>query len=455
MIFNSISFLIFLSLFFTSLLFFRNKWKFIYLSYSFIFYGYYSISYLFLLLLICFQTYYLGNLIYGQKKKFYLILNVFFSLFILCFFKYYNFFINQFFFSNENDLKNSYQSIALPVGISFYIFQSISYFFDLYRQELKKQKIIDIFIYISFFPQLFSGPILRARNFINQISYYPLFNLKNLKKGIILILWGFFLKLCLADNLGLYVDTYYEKPYEINLSTLFVCIFFYSFQIYGDFCGYSLIAIGLLKILNINVPVNFNFPYFSKSISEFWRRWHISLSKFFKDYLYIPLGGSRLGKLRGLINVFIVMFLAGLWHGANQFFVLWGVLHGFIIILEKIFNYEKIAINKNLKLIITFIIVSLLWIPFRINDLDIMRGIVNLILNGNLDLKTVFSKFEVINNLFLIFIVIVIENFFYNKKKVVKIINSEYLYIFTIIFLFNLILIFGKFHEKTYIYFQF
>ena len=455
MIFNSFPFLIFLSLFFTSLLFFRNKWKFIYLSYSFIFYGYYSISYLFLLLLICFQTYYLGNLIYGQKKKFYLILNVFFSLFILCFFKYYNFFINQFFFSNENDLKNSYQSIALPVGISFYIFQSISYFFDLYRQELKKQKIIDIFIYISFFPQLFSGPILRARNFINQISYFPLLNLKNLKKGIILILWGFFLKLCLADNLGLYVDTYYEKPYEINLSTLFVCIFFYSFQIYGDFCGYSLIAIGLLKILNINVPVNFNFPYFSKSISEFWRRWHISLSKFFKDYLYIPLGGSRLGKLRGLINVFIVMFLAGLWHGANLFFVLWGVLHGFIIILEKIFNYEKIAINKNLKLIITFTIVSLLWIPFRINDLVIMRGIVNLILNGNLDLKTVFSKFDVINNLFLIFIVIVIENFFYNKKKVVKIINSEYLYIFTIIFLFNLILIFGKFHEKTYIYFQF
>ena len=455
MSFASLHFLIFILLYLFLINIFKKNWKFISIIFSLFFYSYWSLILCLLLVFSVLQTYTIGYLVYNNKNsKTYLITGVITSLIILFIFKYFNFFISDL---ANIDLKNTiFSKIILPIGISFYTFQSISYLIDIYKKKIKPTNLKNLFIFIIFFPQLVAGPIVRARKLIPQIERGIKINFNNYKKGLMLILWGYFLKLCVSNNLDAYVSSVYNFIGESNTPTLFVTAIFYSFLIYADFCGYSLIAIGILKMLGFNIPANFLTPYFSTNLTEFWRRWHISLSKFLRDYLYIPLGGNKNGFINTLRNIIIVMTIGGLWHGASLNFILWGFLHGIFLSIERIFN--KININLNIPIIgiiYVFLLVTILWIPFSIsnfNDLIVFINIFNL--KDILNFSQIIEKFYVVQNLFLIFILIVLDMVF-SKKNLVKIKNNYFLLGFTFIFILGLIITFGIFDEKKFIYFQF
>lgn len=456
MLFNSIPFLIFFTIYISSIFFIRNQWKIITIIFSIFFYAYWNFYFCFLLILEAIFTWLIGNLIQkkDKHKKKYLLTGLVVPLIILFIFKYFNFFISDL---ANIDLKNTiFSKIILPIGISFYTFQSISYLIDIYKKKIKPTNLKNLFIFIIFFPQLVAGPIVRARKLIPQIERGIKINFNNYKKGLMLILWGYFLKLCVSNNLDAYVSSVYNFIGESNTPTLFVTAIFYSFLIYADFCGYSLIAIGILKMLGFNIPANFLTPYFSTNLTEFWRRWHISLSKFLRDYLYIPLGGNKNGFINTLRNIIIVMTIGGLWHGASLNFILWGFLHGIFLSIERIFN--KININLNIPIIgiiYVFLLVTILWIPFSIsnfNDLIVFINIFNL--KDILNFSQIIEKFYVVQNLLLIFILIVLDMVF-SKKNLVKIKNNYFLLGFTFIFILGLIITFGIFDEKKFIYFQF
>ena len=455
MSFASLHFLIFILLYLFLINIFKKNWKFISIIFSLFFYSYWSLILCLLLVFSVLQTYTIGYLVYNNKNsKTYLITGVITSLIILFIFKYFNFFISDL---ANIDLKNTiFSKIILPIGISFYTFQSISYLIDIYKKKIKPTNLKNLFIFIIFFPQLVAGPIVRARKLIPQIERGIKINFNNYKKGLMLILWGYFLKLCVSNNLDAYVSSVYNFIGESNTPTLFVTAIFYSFLIYADFCGYSLIAIGILKMLGFNIPANFLTPYFSTNLTEFWRRWHISLSKFLRDYLYIPLGGNKNGFINTLRNIIIVMTIGGLWHGASLNFILWGFLHGIFLSIERIFN--KININLNIPIIgiiYVFLLVTILWIPFSIsnfNDLIVFINIFNL--KDILNFSQIIEKFYVVQNLLLIFILIVLDMVF-SKKKLIKIKNNYFLLGFTFIFILGLIITFGIFDEKKFIYFQF
>ena len=367
MSFASFDFLIFLSLFFISIFFFNKHWKIVTILYSLFFYSYWNYLLCSLLVFTVLHTYVIGNLISRNRisSKKYLFLGIFISLSILFVFKYFNFFVAD--IVNINLDGTVFERIILPIGISFYTFQSISYLVDVYYKKSETTTLTNLFVFLCFFPQLIAGPIVRASKFIPQIKRGLNININNFKKGLLLILWGYFLKLCVSNNLDIYISSVYNYIDESNTPTLIISSLFYSFLIYADFCGYSSIAIGILKILGFNIPANFLTPYFSKNLTDFWRRWHISLSSFLKDYLYIPLGGSRKNLFFTLRNILIVMTLGGLWHGASLNFVIWGFFHGIILSIEKILKNLKIKFLI-LRNIYTFILVSVLWIPFSLKD---------------------------------------------------------------------------------------
>ena len=334
MSFASLHFLIFLILYLILINIFKKKWKLISILFSLFFYSYWNLNLCILLIFSVLNTYIIGNLIHKKKNsKQILITGIIISLSILFFFKYFNFFVSD--LGSINLSNTIFSKIILPIGISFYTFQSISYLVDIYKKKIDPTNLKNLFIFIIFFPQLVAGPIVRASKLIPQIERGIKINLNNYKKGFMLILWGYFLKLCISNNLDAYVSSVYNFVGESNTPTLFITTIFYSFLIYADFCGYSLIAIGILKILGLNIPANFLRPYFSKNLTEFWRRWHISLSKFLRDYLYIPLGGNKNGFFNSLRNIVVVMTIGGLWHGASLNFILWGFLHGFFLSIEK------------------------------------------------------------------------------------------------------------------------
>lgn len=272
--------------------------------------------------------------------------------------------------------------IILPVGISFYTFQALSYTMDVYRGEIYAEKnILKYALFVSFFPQLVAGPIERSKNLLKQLSTQHKFNYENFTNGILLMIWGYFLKMVIADRIAIFVDTVYGDYGTYGGMYIVVATMLFAIQIYCDFAGYSIIAMGAASILGIKLMENFYAPYLSKSVGEFWRKWHISLTSWFKDYLYIPLGGSRKGKIRKCINKLIVFFVSGLWHGASLSFVFWGVLNGIYQIVEELLKEPKnsllnrIHINQNaicykvLSSIITFILVDFSWLFFRANGL--------------------------------------------------------------------------------------
>lgn len=290
-------------------------------------------------------------------------------LLMLGYFKYCDFFVNSFrwLFGADNIALN----IMLPIGISFYTFTTMGYLIDVYYGKFKAEKnILNYALYIVFFPKLTAGPIVRGDCFLRQVRGYKGIKLKNVEAGVQIFAIGLFKKIVLADRLGVFVDDVFFAPSAFNTFSVALAVISYTMQIYFDFSGYSDMAIGISNMLGFDFPRNFNIPYIAKGMSDFWMRWHISLSSWFRDYLYIPLGGSRKGNARTYVNLFIVMIVSGLWHGAGLTFILWGLLHGIASCVSRVIEKNGMNIPAVLQTIITFLTVSLLWVLFRADSLE-------------------------------------------------------------------------------------
>lgn len=483
MLFNSFSFLLFLPTTFLLFWFVFSKNKFLQncfiLLISYFFYGLWDWRFLFLIALSTLIDFIAGQQIYkniGTKNsKYWLFVSLIFNLGILGFFKYYNFFIESwvnFFALMGIELTNTWSlNIILPVGISFYTFQTLSYSLDIYYKKLKPTKnFIDFAAFVSFFPQLVAGPIERASNLLSQISAEKKFDYNQCKDGLKLILWGMFKKVVIADALAPIVDDIFFNYQSYPASTLLMGICFFSFQIYGDFSGYSDIAIGTAKLFGIELMSNFKFPYFSRNISEFWQRWHISLSDWFKNYIYIPLGGNRVGKFKSIRNIFIVFLVSGFWHGANWTFIIWGLLHAILylpIFLSKKnrkFANTTIATNTLLpsfneifQVISTFSLVTFAWIFFRAETTSKALGFIKQILtNFKFQYYAHPNGYRIIDYFILLIIFIAFEyvirkderNPFKFKSKLLRL--ACY-----ILIIFGMLLFYDDGIDRSFIYFQF
>lgn len=376
MLFNSIDFAIFLPVVFALYWAFAKNCKaqnVVLLFASLLFYAWWDYRFLGLILFSSIVDYVIGLRLYStedvSRRKALLGLSLFFNLGLLGFFKYFNFF-QESFVSAFNFFGGSIEgyslSIVLPVGISFYTFQTLSYTIDIYRKEIKPvHRFIDFATFVTFFPQLVAGPIERASKMLPQLEKKRSFSFEQGKAGVQLIIFGLFRKIVIADNLGMYVDRVWEYPEAITPYMAVFASIFFSVQIYMDFSGYSRIARGVAKLFGIELMVNFNYPYKARTFGEFWSRWHISLSTWFRDYLYIPLGGNRKGRLTTILNLGIVFTISGLWHGAAWTFVLWGVLHFSMLSLERILKVQRTKVTDYLLWIKTLVFVNLSWILFR------------------------------------------------------------------------------------------
>ncbi len=396
-----------------------------------------------------------------QYKKLCLVSGIIINLAILFLFKYFNFFASNI----ETFLQNSSLGIhlpkldiLLPVGISFYTFQALGYSIDVYRGTTKVERSFATYaLFVSFFPQLVAGPIERSNNMLPQFKEHHHIDYEMMMSGIKIMIWGYFLKLVLADRCGLYVDIIYNNIDKHNGGSYLLASLLFPFQIYGDFAGYSLIAIGVARILGFRLMENFHRPYFSTSVGEFWHRWHISLSTWFKDYVYIPLGGNRVGRLRNYFNLLVTFVVSGIWHGANWTFFCWGFLHGIFLCIEKALGISKrtyTGVQRFFHWGITFLLVCFAWILFRANSLHDATTIIGGIFFNTgmpyLDLNT----FTALMFVFPIFILKECREEFTWK---INIENSRYwivrhLYISIMI---ALILLFGVLGGDQFIYFQF
>ena len=378
MIFTSLKFLAFFVVLLCLMGIFRGDKARLYLLIvaSYVFYGAWNIGYLVLIFLCSLWGWGLGYLMYQAKsqfrKNFYLVLSITLSLSMLGYFKYANFFTEN--ISDALGMSWEPLDILLPVGISFFTFQTMSYTIDLYRGRIGLCPSFPRFmLFVSFFPQLVAGPIVRASEFLPQLDRHIRLNYLNFITGAQIFLGGAIQKVLVADNLSVFVDQVFLEPTLYSTGTLWLGLVGYSIQIFCDFSGYSLMAIGIAKILGFDLPENFRMPYISQSITEFWRRWHISLSFWLRDYLYISLGGNRKGELHTKINLMITMLLGGLWHGASWNFVLWGGLHGLGLIVHKYWSswdhaWKETTVYKLCAWATTFLYVILLWVPFRSAD---------------------------------------------------------------------------------------
>lgn len=321
-----------------------------------------------------------------RKKKTILTASLVLNFSMLFVFKYYNF-IN----GSIESLMSSvglrwnvpYLNVLLPVGISFFTFQAAGYIIDVYRGTVKAEKnFLTYALFVSFFPVILAGPIQRAKNLIPQLKQKHPVLYDNVIGGLKMMLWGYFMKLCVADRLGTYVDAAYSNYAIHNGTTLAIAAIFYSIQIYCDFAGYSLTAIGCARVMGFTLPENFKRPYFSTSIQDFWRRWHIALSTWFRDYLYIPLGGNRVKYSRYLVNILIVFLVSGLWHGAGWTFVVWGGLHGIFQVIESLMKRNNKTENtlpmtgRLCKIVVTFLLATIAWVFFRADSLEMACTIV-------------------------------------------------------------------------------
>lgn len=387
MLFNSLEFAIFLPIAFLLYWFEFNRkvrWQNLFVVVaSYIFYGWWDWRFLFLIAFTSFCSWGSGLLIHKYREtptaKLYHVLNIVLNLAILGVFKYYNFFVSS--FSKLFSLGHAdglLLHIILPVGISFYTFQALSYSIDVYRQKLEPTRdIIQFFAFVSFFPQLVAGPIERATNLLPQFEKPRKFDYSQAVDGMRQILWGLFKKIAVADTCAVYVDQVFGNFQTHNGTTLIIAAILFAIQIYGDFSGYSDIAIGTAKLFGIRLMRNFRNPYFSRDIAEFWRRWHISLTTWFRDYVYIPLGGSRVSKGKIIRNTFIIFLLSGFWHGANWTFIAWGAYHAILflplILMGKNRKYlNEVAEGKALpslketgQMLLTFMLATAGWIIFR------------------------------------------------------------------------------------------
>ena len=408
MLFNSFEFVLFFPI--VTILFYLlpSKYRWIHLLVaSSVFYMFFIPQYILILLVTILIDYYAAIWIErttADKKKTYLVISIISTCLVLFVFKYFDFF-------NQNMLWLSHKfgfhypekviKFILPIGLSFHTFQSLSYVIEVYKGRQKAEKHFGIYsLYVMFYPQLVTGPIERPQNLLVQLREEKKFEYSNLVDGMRLILFGLFIKMVIADNIAVYVDQIYGDPASYSSVSILIGLGFYSFQIYCDFYGYSTIAVGCAKAMGYNLMDNFKNPYLAKSIGEFWQRWHISLSTWFRDYVYFSLGGNKVKIQRWMLNILIIFVLSGLWHGSNWTFVLWGFAHGFVYILESLFNKIvtiKIKSNKTITRISnvfliakTFIIVTFIWILFRANDIQQVSTILHSLVE-NYDINDNFS----------------------------------------------------------------
>ena len=384
MLFNSINFLVFLVVVITTYYIVKPKLRWVVLLLaSYYFYMSWNPAFIILIAFSTLIDFWAGLKIHsstGKKnKRKFLIISLVSNLGLLFFFKYFNFFLDS---VNDlpiiSDSKFELYDILLPVGISFYTFQTLSYSIDIYRGKIKPINHLGEFaLFVTFFPQLVAGPIERASSLIPQLRNLGKITADKLEVALVQIVWGFFMKIVIADNLSIVVDQAYSNYETLSGFRLIIPMFLFSFQIYADFAGYSLIALGLAKFFGVHLMTNFRSPYMSSSLTEFWSRWHISLSSWFKDYLYFQLGGSKVSKLKITRNILIVFLISGLWHGAAWTFIIWGLIHAVILILEKNIKFNITPTNKYLKAVLnlirlssTFTIVTIAWVFFRAKTLD-------------------------------------------------------------------------------------
>ena len=483
MIFNSLEYFIFLPIVFVLYWFVFKKrliqQNILLLVSSYIFYGMWDWRFLSLIFLSTLVDYFVGLKIYSleeqSKRKLWLWVSVVFNIGLLGFFKYYNFFVDSWvdmvsLFGYE--IKSTWTlRVILPVGISFYTFQTMSYSFDVYYKQLKPTKdFISFAAFVSFFPQLVAGPIERASNLLSQITNKRTFDYDQAVSGLKLILWGLFKKIVIADSFAPIVDDVFSNYSHYPASTLILGVILFSFQIYGDFSGYSDIAIGTAKLFGIELMSNFKFPYFSRNIGEFWRRWHISLTSWFKAYLYIPLGGSRVSTVKVLRNVFIVFLVSGFWHGANWTFLLWGGIHAIafvpIFLLGKNTKYKNSSIGEGTvatflkdigNIIITFLTVTFSWIFFRSDSLsDSFQFIDRIINHFNYETYHHVKGYRMIDYYVLLIIFVVYEFIIRkNERKPIPFKSKYVRFITYTLLIFGMLLFYDSDIDRSFIYFQF
>jgi D-alanyl-lipoteichoic acid acyltransferase DltB (MBOAT superfamily) len=485
MLFNSLEYLLFLPIVFA--LYWAVKpdkfrWQNVMLiAASYVFYGFWNYRFLFLLVFSTSLDYFTGLKIFEaesqKRKKIWLLISIIINVGFLGFFKYYNFFIESFsdllqFVGLQPNVWTL--KIILPVGISFYTFHGLSYVLDIYHGKIKPTRnIIDYSLFVSFFPLLVAGPIERATHLLPQLQRPRYFNYSTATDGLKQILWGFFKKIVIADNCAVIVDRIFDNYETMPANSLVLGAILFSFQIYGDFSGYSDIALGSARLLGIELLKNFSYPYFSRDIAEFWRRWHISLTTWFRDYIYIPLGGSRVPLGKVIRNTFIIFLVSGFWHGSKWTFITWGLVHALYflpLLLTKNNRKHLDIVAKNrilpsfrefLSMLTTFGLAAFAWIIFRAESLAHAWGYITHIFSPSL-FSTYIGEYEVgrsgvLKTVILTFIFICAEWFGREKPYALAGLNIKkrwlrYLVYYAILFV---IFEFGGKVSKAFIYFQF
>ena len=478
MLFNSVEFVFFLPIVFLLYWYVFRKLQiqnlFVVIA-SYVFYGWWNWTFLLLIAFTSFCSYVSGILIErefkrnGRYAKIYAIANICINLLILGIYKYYDFFASSLAEAfNGIGINVHVESLGLilPVGISFYTFQALSYTIDVYRHKLQPtHNLIEFFAFISFFPQLVAGPIERATNLLPQFQKSRIFKYEDAVDGTRQILWGLFKKMVIADNCAIVVNATFDDYQQLGCLSLIYGVFMFTFQIYGDFSGYSDIAIGTAKLFGIKLTRNFNYPYFSRSIPEFWRRWHISLNTWFIDYIYIPLGGSRCSRWKVIRNTIVVFFVSGLWHGANWTFICWGLYHGCLfmpyLLLKKktkfdtdvAYNGMFPSIKEAFQMLTTFVLAMFGWLIFRAQSMGDLFNYVGRIFSVHSMGVEYFDK----KTTFLIFVLLVFE-WIHRKKQYgfqldVNRVNTISRYCLYIVLMFLILLLSGK--TTQFIYFQF
>lgn len=482
MLFNSIDFAFFLPIVFILYWFVAKKnlsfQNLLIVVASYIFYGWWDWRFLSLIFFSTVVDYSVGLKLKDEenptKRKILLWVSILVNLGFLVFFKYYNFFLDNFvsaFSLFGTEIKANSLNIILPVGISFYTFQTLSYTIDIYRRKLEPTKdFIAFTAFVSFFPQLVAGPIERATNLLPQFYKKRTFDYSKAVDGMRQILWGLFKKTVIADNCAEFANQIFDNASDMNGSTLALGALFFSFQIYGDFSGYSDIAIGTSRLFGFNLKQNFNFPYFSRDIAEFWRRWHISLSTWFRDYLYIPLGGSRGSTWIKIRNTFIIFIVSGFWHGANWTFIIWGALNAIYFLPLLLANKNRENLNTVAKgrllpsikevffMLLTFLLTVFAWIFFRAENIDhALRYISKMISTSLFELPNFIGMFKALMLILIISAFVIIEWLGRESKYAIEHIGLTWKRPFRFAMYYVIIYLIVTFsgNQQTFIYFQF
>lgn len=511
MVFNSIPFLVFIAVFFV--LYFGTKGRarlWVCLLSSYVFYGWWDWRFLTLIAFSTVLDYWFGLWLayldrpsemrerwkkgsavlrflgrkttwiasWGMGRKPVLVFSMVMNLGFLGFFKYFGFFaenLSALILSLGMQPSWTTLNVILPVGISFYTFQSMSYTIDVYRREIEwEPSLLRFATFIAFFPQLVAGPIVRAADFLHQLSTDKRFEWRLWHSGMGRVLWGFFKKIAVADSLAPFVDQCFQSPGSFGSLHLLIGVVFYAFQIYCDFSGYSDIAIGLARMMGFHFPENFRTPYFSRSFSEFWTRWHISLSSWLRDYLYIPLGGNRGGPLLTYRNNMLTMLLGGLWHGANWAFVFWGFLHGLYLIVQRLVGpvWRRLVralrvpglISGGVEMATVFMLTLLAWVYFRSGSVGLAGGnsfgTAHAVLGGifsgeGFSFAAVINKFQVLKGLLLLGILLGVEWSNLRFRWNVLQLEQPVLRMLFFALILWLMAFFGNFEANAFIYFQF